>query len=107
MRRGEALDDADRAPWLAAVAVIVRNAMTRRDNPVIACSALKETYRAALRLGPEVIFVFLRAGLPLARERLVRRAGHFMHPNLAESQFDALEERESAIDVDAALAPGE
>ncbi|HEY1268182.1 MAG TPA: gluconokinase [Candidatus Binatia bacterium] len=105
MRRGEPLGDADRAPWLAAVRAIIENALARGEHAVVACSALKESYRAILRAGPGVLFVYLKIDPALAKERLARRTGHFMNPILMQSQFDALEEPPSALVVDASAPP--
>jgi gluconokinase len=105
MRRGEPLGDADRAPWLAAVRAIIENALARGEHAVVACSALKESYRAILRAGPDVLFVYLKIDPALARERLAHRTGHFMNPILMQSQFDALEEPPSALVVDASAPP--
>jgi gluconokinase len=107
MRRGEPLDDADRRPWLIAVRDMIRAAAGRGENAVVACSALKESYRDLIRSGPEVVFVYLRVDLTVARRRLPARAGHFMNPALAPSQFDALEEPSDALAIDAARAPEE
>ena len=107
MRRGQPLDDRDRAPWLAALRELIHAALDRRDNAVVACSALKEAYRAMLRVAPDVIFVYLRIDPLLAEKRMARRAGHFMDPTLAKSQFAVLEEPADALTIDAALSPEE
>jgi gluconokinase len=107
MRRGEPLGDADRAPWLAAVRTIIERAVARGEKAIIACSALKESYRAMLQVGPEVVFVYLEIDPALAKERLARRIGHFMNPSLMQSQFDALEEPAAALEVDASAPPAE
>jgi gluconokinase len=107
MRHGEPLDDRDRAPWLASLRELIRAALDRGDNAVVACSALKEAYRAMLRVAPEVVFVYLRIDPLLAEKRMARRAGHFMDPTLAKSQFAALEEPADALTIDAALSPEE
>lgn len=107
MRRGEPLDDADRAPWLAAVRAIIEKALAGGENAVIACSALKESYRAMLQVSPKVVFVYLKIDPALAKERLTRRTGHFMNPSLVQSQFDALEESATALEVDASAPPAE
>ena len=105
MRRGVPLDDRDRRPWLKAIRESIRRAIDRGENAVIACSALKESYRRMLQLRGKVNFVYLKADLPLVRERLKKRTGHFMNPVLIESQFDALEEPKGALQVDAGLTP--
>ena len=86
MAAGRALDDADRAPWLAAVAAWIG---THRPC-VVACSALKRSYRDMLR-SDGVVFVYLDAGRELLERRLSHRTGHFMPATLLGSQLDALE----------------
>jgi gluconokinase len=96
MRRGEPLDDADRAPWLAAVAARMR----ALDDGVVACSALRERYRAALRVRPDVRFAFLDVPRDVLAERLAQRRGHFMPPSLLPSQLATLERPDDALVVD-------
>ena len=107
LRRGEPLDDQDRLPWLTAIRDTIRAAIERGENTVIACSALKESYRRMLRISPEVILVHLEANPDLIEKRLKHRTGHFMNPVLLRSQFETLEEPEAALQIDAGLAPGE
>jgi gluconokinase len=97
MRRGEPLDDADRSPWLARVAAELR----ARDDVVVACSALRAAYRDALRVRPEVRFVYLKVPEAVLAARLAERRGHYMPPSLLRSQLDTLEEPGDAIVVDA------
>lgn len=96
MKRGEPLDDDDRAPWLERLAVLLSEA------PVfLACSALKARYRDVLASGcPDVRFVHLCGSPGLIRARLRARAGHFMPESLIDSQFAALEAPEGAFAVD-------
>ena len=72
----------------------------------LACSALKQAYREELLVSPEVKLVYLRGNPELISQRLARRQGHYMDPNLLASQFATLEEPEGAIvvDVDADVA---
>jgi len=107
MRRGMPLNDDDRRPWLEAIRESIRQMVERSENAVIACSALKHSYRQMLRITGEVVFVYLKANIDIVRERLKNRTGHFMNPNLIQSQFDTLEESEQALRVDASLPPGE
>src|SRR5262249_7335836 len=107
MIRGVPLDDQDREPWLRAIQQIILGAVARSENAVIACSALKNYYREFLRVHDEVVFVYLKADVSLIRERLRHRTGHFMNPELIESQFTALEEPGDAMQFDAALPPEE
>jgi len=87
MSTGEPLTDADRWPWLARLRFEIRGS---RDI-VVACSALKRSYRDLLRHAGGVRFVFLDLDAETAHDRAGRRQDHFMGPNMIESQFDALE----------------
>jgi gluconokinase len=107
MRRGMPLNDDDRKPWLEAIRESIRKMIERSENAVIACSALKHSYRQMLRITDEVVFVYLKANIDTVRERLRNRTGHFMNSDLIQSQFDTLEESEQALRVDASLPPGE
>jgi gluconokinase len=107
LRRGESLDDQDRLPWLRAIRDTIRAAIERREDAVIACSALKESYRRMLRISPEVILVHLDANPELIENRLKHRTAHFMNPALVRSQFETLEEPEAALQIDAGLTPEE
>jgi gluconokinase len=108
LRQGEALTDEDREPWLARLREIVGDALARGANLVLACSALKRTYRALLRSGSDhVVIVYLRVRPPVLAERLERRAGHFMAPSLLESQLETLEEPIEAIWIDGEQPPDE
>ncbi|MDP6706287.1 MAG: gluconokinase [Alphaproteobacteria bacterium] len=92
MRSGRPLDDADRRPWLEALATAI--AGWRRDGccVVLACSALKRAYRQTLREAvPELRFVHLVGSEALIAERLAARAGHYMPATLLASQLAALE----------------
>jgi gluconokinase len=92
MRRGQPLDDDARLPWLRAVRGVIEGVVARRENAVVACSALKATYRALLLKDlPEVRLVHLVAPADVLRERLALRGGHFMPPTLIDSQLATLE----------------
>ena len=106
MRRGAALDDDDRAPWLDRLREVIANQLASGHSLVLACSALRETYRARLMpanavVAGRVVFVYLRIAPETARNRLLARGDHFMPPTLIPSQFESLEDPESAIRVDA------
>lgn len=106
MARGEPLTDADRAPWLDALALALRSRLDSGAGAVLACSALKRAYRRQLGVGPEVRFVYLRADAETLRRRLEERKGHYFQPGLLASQLEALEEPSDAVAIDA-LAPPE
>lgn len=105
MRRGEALTDADRQPWLDALRAVIQSALDNRENGILACSALKSRYRAHLRVNEQVVFVHLAATPELIERRLEQRKGHFMNPSLIQSQFATLETSQTALSLDASLPP--
>lgn len=92
MAAGRPLTDADRLPWLRALRLLVRHRLSSGHGLVLACSALKASYREIIAGGDDrVRFVHLRGSLKLIRERLRAREGHFMPPGLLLSQFDVLD----------------
>jgi gluconokinase len=105
MRNGIPLTDADRAPWLGALRTLVSNWIATGKNAVLACSALKRTYRNRLRVGPEICFVYLRAAPKVLRQRLRARHGHYMTEAMLESQLATIEEPQDALIIDADRAP--
>jgi gluconokinase len=105
MRRGVPLDDADRLPWLEALRELIRRSLERGEDAVLACSALKEKYRRRLLSDESVRLVYLSGDPALIRERLRARRGHFMPPELLDSQLAALEEPARGFRVDVSAAP--
>ncbi len=105
MSHGIPLTDADRAPWLEAIHKRMCDTLTAGQSLVVACSALKRSYRASLAEGLPVTWVYLKGSADLIRSRLQHRAHHFMKANMLASQFDALEEPSDAIIVDIAQPP--
>jgi gluconokinase len=93
MSQGIPLDDADRLPWLHAIAEAIDGELAAGRSSIVACSALKRSYRDIL-IGERrnVALVYLKGSAELLGERLRRRKGHFMPPTLLESQFATLEE---------------
>ncbi|MEM6326325.1 MAG: gluconokinase, GntK/IdnK-type [Bacteroidota bacterium] len=106
MARGEGLTDADRAPWLARLAALVR-ARTEAGSPtVLACSALTRAYREQI-LTPGAALVWLHVPREVLRARLGARTGHIAGPSLLPSQLADAEppaDGESAWTVDGTLA---
>jgi gluconokinase len=89
MAAGIALTDDDRMPWLALVGAALA---TAPDGLVMACSALKRSYREAiLAAAPGTRFVFLDGSRALLETRVRHRAGHFMPESLLDSQLATLE----------------
>ncbi|MDG3010474.1 gluconokinase [Rhodococcus sp. D2-41] len=92
MSAGVPLDDADRRPWLSTVGGWLHDRVAEGSGGVIACSALKRSYRDILRAAaPDAFFLLLIADRALLSERLDRRGGHFMSASLLDSQLAALE----------------
>lgn len=108
MAAGQPLDDADRGPWLAAVAAWIDDRRAAGEAGVVTCSALKRAYRERLSRGrPQMRTIFLSGSPDLIAGRLAGRSDHFMPASLLASQFAALEPpgpKEGAITIDAALA---
>jgi gluconokinase len=106
MAAGHALDDVDRAPWLARLANWLRD---EQDGCVLACSALKRRYRDMLRAGsPRLCFLHLAGDAAVVSERVGHRAHHYMPASLVASQYDALEPLqpdEFGVAVDFTLGP--
>lgn len=91
MGDGIALTDADREPWLHDVASFARQCADEKGICVIACSALKASYRQILNEAGRVVYVFLHGSKKLIASRMHLRTGHFMPEALLSSQFEALE----------------
>jgi gluconokinase len=109
MASGQALTDADRLPWLSALSAEIRDSAAAGQSLVLACSALKRSYRQRLAVaGVDVRFVYLKGTAAVLGERLRNRTGHFMKDHLLASQFAALEEPSAgeATLIDAELPPG-
>jgi gluconokinase len=105
MRQGVPLNDADREPWLKALRDTIRSRVVQGKHAVVACSALKRSYRRMLQVDRDVVFVYLKTDIDLIRRRTQHRTGHFMNPGLVKSQFEALEEPKTGIMINANLNP--
>ena len=114
MHAGIALDDEDRAPWLARIAAWIRQRLEAEESGVVVCSALRRAYRDVLTGGRRhgarnaVRIVYLEGDRALIAGRLADRHGHYMSPRLLDSQFATLEPPgpdEDPITVGIAEAP--
>jgi gluconokinase len=105
IRRGIPLDDNDRLPWLRELRAAIMNWQSQGRNGVLACSALKKSYREELTIGDDVRFVYLRGSADVIEQRLRLRKGHFADDQILASQFADLEEPESAISVSILQSP--
>lgn len=110
MSQGMALTDQDRLPWLRALHDLIAGILGGRGHGVLACSALKQSYRDILAgtgggarggLG----MVYLKGSYALLEARLKARKGHFFKSDLLSTQFEVLEEPEDAVTLDASLEP--
>jgi gluconokinase len=102
MKHGIPLNDQDRAPWLQRLHDELQHQIAEGHSVILACSALKESYRKALRdeVSPPT-FAYLDVDPETISNRLQHRTAHFFPKELMESQFAALEKPKDAIIVDA------
>ena len=105
IRHGIALTDDDRSPWLESLRTAIASWISQKENVVLACSALKRSYRDELQVAPEVRFVYLKGSPELIEARLRSRHGHFADDQILASQFADLEEPEGAVIADIVLSP--
>lgn len=91
LKNGLALDDIDRKPWLETLAILIKE-WSNSSGAVLACSALKESYRKKLEQYTDKIeWIYLAGSYEVIKNRLEQRENHFMKSNLLQSQFDTLE----------------
>ncbi len=105
MSQGIALTDEDRADWLASLRELIEENLQENKSAVLACSALKNTYRSNLQVNEHVKFVYLQGSYEQIKTRLQNRPGHFMSAGMLDSQFEILEEPENALIVDISNTP--
>ncbi len=107
MAAGIALTDADRRGWLETIANVLREAREQVQPVVVTCSALKRSYRDALRQGDAHLrLVYLQGDPALLAKRMQARSGHYMPASLLDSQLAALEppgddEQPMVVEIDA------
>lgn len=108
MTNGEPLTDEDRKPWLKILGEEISRCNDAGQTVVLACSALKESYREQLRsANPRVAFVHLHGDQPLIEGRLKKRRNHFFPPSLLKAQFADLEPPEDALTLHVSASPDE
>ncbi len=106
MLAGKPLSDKERQPWLAKLREVLVDCVARNENAVLACSALRESYRRLLTVDANAVrFVYLKGDPALIRQRLQRRVGHFAHESLLASQYATLEEPADALTPDIGETP--
>jgi gluconokinase len=104
MAAGIPLSDSDRTPWLEALSDLLLSTLKAGRHPVLACSALKESYRARLldgKTGVEIIY--LKGTYDLLLARMSKRQGHFMKAEMLKSQFETLEAPKDALTLDVSM----
>jgi carbohydrate kinase (thermoresistant glucokinase family) len=107
MESGKPLNDQDRMPWLRALQQ-KKTEWEQAGGAVLACSALKKSYRTILSpQNAPVRFIYLKGSKELIARRMEQRSDHFMPEELLDSQFEALEEPARAITADIDQTPEE
>jgi gluconokinase len=92
MARGGPLNDEDREPWLVRLNEKIAQCSVGGTSAVLACSALKESYRDILSKDiKDLSFVYLKGDYKTIYERMASRDGHFMGEDMVQSQFDTLD----------------
>jgi gluconokinase len=105
MAAGVPLTDEDRQPWLEQLRGLIAQALERGEDVVLACSALRRSYRQRLAVDPaRMRWVYLTAPAEVLARRLGERKGHFMPAGLLDSQLATLEPPEDALVLD--VTPG-
>lgn len=109
MSAGTPLTDADRGPWLEALAARIAEHEAAGRASVTGCSALKRSYRGILRNGaPRVLFLHVHGAREVLADRLSNRPGHFFPAALLDTQLETLEPLgadEDGVVIDVALPP--
>ena len=101
------LTDEDRAGWLDSLRSLIGHNIQNEKSIVLACSALKKSYRDILMINDQVKFIYLRGTYEQIEARLLQRSGHFMSAKMLASQFDILEEPQNALTIDITHTPQE
>ncbi len=106
MSKGIPLSDIDRKPWLDLISKKIIAYEKKYKTCVLACSALKESYRKLLKVNSNNIkWIFLNGSFSLIESRLKKRNKHFMKSNLLRSQFETLEEPKYGLKIEVSLSP--
>ncbi len=107
MKHNIPLNDTDRQPWLESLAIKISE-WDSKNGAVLACSALKESYRKTLASRVNSItWIYLSGSFDVINSRINNRSGHYMKSTLLQSQFDTLEIPEYGIHIDSDLDPKE
>jgi carbohydrate kinase (thermoresistant glucokinase family) len=107
MSEGVALTDEDRAGWLLTLKELIVRNIHQNVSAVLACSALKDSYRNMLKVDEQVKFIYLYGTYEQIKKRLKDRTGHFMSAGMLDSQFHTLEKPQNALTIDISHTPQE
>lgn len=107
MKRGVSLTDEDREPWLAAIHTELLKCAAKNQDTVLACSALKRSYRENLGSGVDLCICYLKGSYAEISSRLLSRTGHFAGEAILAGQFSELEEPNDAIVLRVSNTPEE
>ncbi len=107
MAQNTPLTDEDRADWLDSLRNLIGQNIQNEKPIVLACSALKKSYRDILMINGQAEFIYLRGTYEQIKARLLQRSGHFMSAKMLASQFDILEEPQDALTIDITHTPQE
>lgn len=97
MEEGIALSDEDRLPWLQTLSNLILKHVEIKKPMILACSALKKSYRTLLNINSLCQFVYLKGSFELIKKRLKTRSNHFFNPQLLQTQFKILEEPQNCL----------
>ncbi len=107
MKQGIPLTDADRGPWLAAIHAALEQQSAAGKDCVLACSALKNSYRETIGAGLAMKVVYLKGSYEEMRTHILARHGHFAGEGILTGQFRDLEEPSVAVVVSVRQTPEE
>jgi gluconokinase len=107
MKRGISLTDEDREPWLAAIHAALLKCAANNQDAVLACSALKQSYRERLASGVDLRVCYLKGTYSEIKSRLESRSGHFAGEAILAGQFSDLEEPRDALVLPVSNTPEE
>jgi carbohydrate kinase (thermoresistant glucokinase family) len=106
MAAGIALNDEDRHPWLLRLAAMINESIIRKTPLILACSALKQSYREALGIDQQkIVSVYLKGAPDLLASRIGNRNHQYMDKSLLDSQLATMEEPDGGLTVDIGTAP--
>lgn len=106
MSRGTPLNDEDRQPWLLKLENLIDTTISQDRSAILACSALKSSYRGMLQLDrSKIVLIYLQGDYEQILARIKQRQGHFMSAEMLRSQFKILEEPQADLVVNVALSP--